>query len=198
MVEYLRHVISHGGVATDPNKVSIVVNCPIPKSLRSIRGFLGLTCYYKHFIKGHDAIDNPLNQLLQKENHASLQWTAEAQQAFAIWNRLWFPHLRWQLQTSQNPLRWNVMLLDRIAGIVMQECCPIAFFNKALSSKNISKSTYEEEMIALVLAIRHEWRETIPIGQEVHHAYWSKQPPLPAGTIDAYTSTSMGWQADGW
>lgn len=84
MVEYLCHVISHGGVATDPNKVSIVVNCPIPKSLRSIRGFLGLTCYYKHFIKGHDAIDNPLNQLLQKENHASLQWTAEAQQAFAI------------------------------------------------------------------------------------------------------------------
>ena len=41
-VEYLGLFITGKGVSTDPKKVELVVQWPIPKSLKQLRGFLGL------------------------------------------------------------------------------------------------------------------------------------------------------------
>lgn len=39
----------------------------------------------------------------------------------------------------------------------MQECRPGAYFSKALGEKNLTKSAYEKELMAVALAIQH-WR----------------------------------------
>jgi hypothetical protein len=52
-----------------------VKNLPIPKSLKELRGFLGLVSYYKNFIRRFGVISKPLIDLLKKNN---FRWHDEA------------------------------------------------------------------------------------------------------------------------
>jgi hypothetical protein len=65
-LRYLGHVIFEHGVATDPSKAKAVLNWPVPVSVKELRSFLGLACYYHHFVKHFSMISRSLIDLLKK------------------------------------------------------------------------------------------------------------------------------------
>jgi len=56
-VTFLGHVDSEDGIATDPEKTRLIRDWPVPRNLKELRSYLGLTSYYRKFVKDLCAID---------------------------------------------------------------------------------------------------------------------------------------------
>jgi hypothetical protein len=61
-------------VATEPSKITAVQQWPRPKNFKELRGFLGLTGYYRKFINHYGMIRKPLSDLLKKSS--PFVWTS--------------------------------------------------------------------------------------------------------------------------
>ena len=72
---YLDHIISKEGIKVNPNKIKAITKWPKPDNISKLRGFLGLTGYYRRYVKNYAHKMAPLTDLLKKK---SFRWNDEA------------------------------------------------------------------------------------------------------------------------
>ncbi|XP_026449232.1 uncharacterized protein LOC113349472 [Papaver somniferum] len=154
-LEYLGHIITGNGVAADPDKVAAMVSWPQPTTLKQLRSFLGLTGYYRKFIKGYGNICKPLTELLKKD---SFIWNDDATTAFSAIKSAMNQALVLALPDFTKPFTLETDACSRgVGAVLLQDNMPIAFYSKPLGPKALALSTYEKEFLAIVMAI-HKWR----------------------------------------
>lgn len=64
----------------DPEKVTAVQRLLPPRTRTEARAFLGLTGYYRDFVRGYAHLARPITQLLHED--VVWEWSAACQQAF--------------------------------------------------------------------------------------------------------------------
>ena len=62
-VESLGHIVSHESVKIDPQKIKVMMDWPNPKTLKNLKGFLGLIGYYHKFVYNYGRIVAPLTRM---------------------------------------------------------------------------------------------------------------------------------------
>ena len=150
-VEYLGHFISAEGVSTDPRKVEAVQNWPKPQNVSQLRGFLGLTGYYRRFVRNYGSICKPLTLLLRKDQFT---WTDEADIAFQKLKEAMVspPVLALPDYSTEFVIETNACNTG-IGAVLMQGGHQLAYISKALSSRHQGLSVYEKELLAIVYAV---------------------------------------------
>jgi hypothetical protein len=164
-ISYLGHVISSEGVSTDEMKITAVRNWPTPVNHKELRGFLGLSGYYRKFIRHYAIISQPLRTLLKKG--ALFVWTPDTETAFQTLKNaliiapvLALPDFRLQFTIETDACDVG------IGAVLSQQGHPVAFVSRALGPRNQGLSVYEKEYLAILLAVQ-QWWPYLQIGEFV-------------------------------
>jgi hypothetical protein len=156
-LEYLGHVISAAGVATDPTKIKAVQEWPTPTDLKQLRGFLGLSGYYRKFIRHYGLLSSPLTDLLKKHN--PFCWTPQHQMCFDNLKQALVSAPVLALPDFSKGFTIETDASAKgIGAVLMQDHHPIAYLSKALRPKAQALSTYEKECLALIMAVT-KWKQ---------------------------------------
>ena len=152
-LEYLGHVV---GLKTSPRLVEAVQCFPVPRSVKSVRSFLGLTSYYRKFILNVAKIARPLHGLMC---NARFIWSADCQAAFLeLKGQLIIPPVLASPNFARDFVIETDASIDGIGAVLGQYQDDRASISYASRGLNCSERNYgitELETLALVWAISH-------------------------------------------
>jgi hypothetical protein len=112
---------------------------------------MGLTSYYRNFVKNYGKIVAPLTTLLKKKYFT---WTPTAAQDFQTFKMAMCTTLVLALPDFTKTFVLECDALGKGIGVVlMQEDPTFSFTSKQLSDINLGKSIYENEMLAILHAV---------------------------------------------
>ena len=158
-VEYLGHLITPHGLGPNPKRVSAVADFPVPASVTQVRQFVGLTSYYRRFIKNFAKTAAPLHNLTRKD--VEFCWTVQCQDAFDALKRrlteapvLVYPNFNFGfiLETDASYQGLGAVLSQRLED---QKLHPVAFGSRALAPTEKNYAVTELETLAVVWAVKH-------------------------------------------
>lgn len=150
------HIISSEGLRVDPDKISVITTWPTPTTLTQLRTFLGLTGFYRRFVRNYAALATPLTNLLRKE---AFQWSPEADAGFSHLKVVMTSTLVLITPDFNQPFQIECDASGfGLGAVLMEDSHPIEFESRKLKDHELHLSTYQKEMKAILHAI-DKWRQ---------------------------------------
>jgi hypothetical protein len=78
-VDYLGRHFQRGD-KPNPNKTAVIDTYPLPKDKTEVRRFVGMSNFYRRFIRNYSKLACPLNHMLK--NDTKWEWSSECEKAY--------------------------------------------------------------------------------------------------------------------
>lgn len=156
-VQYLGYIISEEGITLSSHHTEAVRNFPKPKNMVEVQRFLGLTSYFRKFIKNFADRARPLYNLLKKDSNFNFDESCD--KAFELLKveltaypvlRIYNPKAETELHTDASALGLAAILLQRQKS---GSLAPVAYFSQSTNSAESRYHSFELEMLAIVKAV---------------------------------------------
>lgn len=165
--EFLGFLITSEGIKPDEKKIRAIKNIKPPDNLKDLKSFIGLTSYYRRFIKDFAKVVKPLTNLTRGENGQIKASQSKKIKIFMGEKELKaFNNLK-ELLTSPEILRFPdfdkpfILTTDAseyaIGAVLSQgeigKDKPITYISRSLNKTEEGYATNEREMLAIVWAL---------------------------------------------
>ncbi|GES86520.1 zinc knuckle protein [Rhizophagus clarus] len=158
-IPFLGHVVSQKGIQTDPEKLRVIKEFPVPKDLTQLHSFIVLASYYCKFVKGFSSIAEPLNRLLKK--NTLYIWSKDQHDAFEkLKTCLTTPPILAYPNFEKPFILYTDASIFALGAILSQKnennCeCVLAYASRTLNKHERNYSITELECLAVVWSVRH-------------------------------------------
>jgi len=171
-VDFLGFVMTPDGVGMDSDRISTIDDWPTQKAVRDVQVLLGITNFYRRFIRKYAKVTLPPTALLKKSetsrgktlvSSAKWEWTRESELGFRKLKRTFTEALIVQhFDTAKAIILQSDASGFAIAGILNQYnvfgvLSRVNFYSRKCSPPEQNYGTYERELLAIVATLK-QWR----------------------------------------
>ncbi|OXU26282.1 hypothetical protein TSAR_002909 [Trichomalopsis sarcophagae] len=154
-VPFIGHIITPGKIEPNLDKMKAILEYPIPKTQKEIQAFLGLTGFYRKFIKNYAKISKPLTKMLKKKENINI----EDRQYIEEFDKLKESIANAPILSDLDFTKVFTITTDAsnvaIGAILSQDKHLISYFSRILNSAKQNYLTIKKELLAIVEACRH-------------------------------------------
>ena len=158
-VTYPGHIITPTGLKPNSDHLVSVENFPVPKDIKSLKQFLGLSSFYRRFVCNFTKIAEPLHRLMRKDT--PFKWSSDCQQSYeCLKNKLiQSPVLAYPNFSKDFCLETDTSVKG--LGAILSQAGedgkrhPVAYASCALSEPERRYAITELETLAVVWAMNH-------------------------------------------
>jgi hypothetical protein len=162
-VTFLGHIVGKDGLQANPESCAAIATWPRPLTLTQLRAFLGLTSFYRRFIKDFATIAAPLTSLLASDSGfpaSPKAWGTAQEAAFVELRRLlssppilrlYDPELPFVLRTDASEFAMGCALYQIYPDGLLY---PIEFRSRKFTSAQTRYCAHEREFLAVLMALR--------------------------------------------
>lgn len=151
--------VGREGVRMDPEKVKIIQEWPEPKTKREMKKFLGTVVYNQRFCKRFGDLVAPLHEATKnKSTNEKLHLSYAARQAFQDLKQAMCSPPVLALPDFNEPFLVKTDASNfAVGGVLMQADRIVAYTGRKMSSAELSYPVQEQELLAVIHALR-VWR----------------------------------------
>ena len=151
--------VNRDGIHMDDSKVKSITEWPTPMTVRGIRSFLGLTNFYRQFIKDYAMLAKPLTDLTQKDKvftwgSAEANVFASLKARFTTTPILAYPNndCQFRLETDASDIATSAVL----SILKDKKWHPVTFSLHTMSPEERNYLVADKEMLSVICALE-QW-----------------------------------------
>ena len=146
-------MVSKDGVMVDPSKIETVKNWVRPTNVSEIRSFVGLSSYYRRFVKGFSSIASQLTNLTKQ--NIPFVWSDECEESFQKLKTLLTtaPILTLPVE-GKNFIVYCDASYSCLGAVLMQEKNVIAYASRQLKVHERNYPTHDLKLAAVVFELK--------------------------------------------
>ena len=150
--EYLGHKVCSSGVLPGARKIEAIRHWPAPRSIDEIRSFLGLTGYYRRFVKNYAEVAHPLVALLKKGKQ--YEWGSEQQRSYELLKQALISYPCLGTIRPSGRLILDTDASDYAVGAVLSQLQDdeervLGYFSRTLNDAQTRYCTTKKELLAV-------------------------------------------------
>lgn len=153
--EFLGHILTKDGMKPNPNKIKVIEKLELPKTERQIKSFLGLTGYYRKFVKNYAKVAQPITKYLKKGARINLKDPTYIE-AFEKLRTLISTHpiLRYPDFEKEFTLTTDASNYA-IGAVLSQEGHPVCYASRTLNNHERNYSATDKEFLAIMWSVNY-------------------------------------------